>query len=55
MAVADWTVVAIVAIVVGLAAGYIIYGKYKGNGCIGCPDSKDCSKCKKGCFENKRN
>ncbi len=49
MTMADWIVVAIVVLVVGVAAGYIIYTKHKGNGCIGCPDSKHCSASKKGC------
>ena len=54
MTLADWIVVAIVGLVVGLAAGYIIYAKCKGDGCIGCPDSKNCSAHKKGCCGQKQ-
>ena len=53
MALADWIVVAVVVLVVGLAAGYIVYAKHKGNRCIGCPDGKNCSARKKGCCVQK--
>ena len=40
-------IIAIVLIIVGLAAWYIIKEKKKGTKCIGCPYSKQCSgKCK---------
>ena len=40
-------IIAIVLIIVGLAAWYIIKEKKKGNKCIGCPHSKQCGgKCK---------
>ena len=36
-------VIAIVAVIVGLAAGYIYKAKKRGQKCIGCPDSSTCS------------
>lgn len=54
MTLADWIVVAIIGLVVGCAAGYIIRDKRRGNGCIGCPDSKNCSAYKNGCCGQKR-
>ncbi len=37
-------IVAIVLIIVGLAAGYVIKAKKRGAKCIGCPDGCSCSK-----------
>ena len=36
-------IIAIVLIIAGLAAWYIIKEKKKGNKCIGCPHAKQCS------------
>lgn len=36
-------VAAVVLVIVGLAAGYIIKAKKRGEACIGCPYSKTCS------------
>ena len=36
-------VIAIVAVIVGLAAGYIYKAKKRGQKCIGCPDSGACA------------
>ena len=41
-------IIAIVLIIAGLAAWYIIKEKKKGTKCIGCPHSKQCNgKCNK--------
>ena len=39
----DYIVIAIVLVLAGLAAFYIIKQKKKGAKCIGCPYAKDCS------------
>ena len=36
-------IIAIVGLIVGLAAGYIVRAKKKGVKCIGCPDGATCS------------
>ena len=36
-------IIAIVGLIVGLAAGYIVRAKKKGVKCIGCPDAATCS------------
>lgn len=41
-------IIAIVALIIGLAAGYIYKEKKAGNHCIGCPHSKCCSAAKNG-------
>ncbi len=38
----DIIVIAIVIVVIGLAAGYVIRQKKRGVKCIGCPDCKNC-------------
>ena len=38
----DLIVIAIVVVVIGLAAGYVIRQKKRGVKCIGCPGSKNC-------------
>lgn len=43
----DFIIVAVILIVVGCAAGYIIKAKKSGQKCIGCPNSKTCGS--KGC------
>ena len=42
-------VISVIALIVGLAAGYIYKEKKKGVKCIGCPDSKTCSGNCSGC------
>ncbi len=42
-------VIAIVAVIIGLAVGYIYKEKKAGAHCIGCPHSKSCSSAKNGC------
>lgn len=44
MTFADYIVIAIVAVIVGLAAWYIYKEKKSGKKCIGCPDGT-CSSC----------
>ncbi|MBE6819564.1 MAG: FeoB-associated Cys-rich membrane protein [Ruminococcaceae bacterium] len=35
-------IIAVVAVIIGLAAGYIYKQKKKGNKCIGCPYADSC-------------
>ncbi len=44
------TVIAAVVVlaILGLAAGYLIRAKKKGEHCVGCPYSKTCASAKKG-------
>ena len=46
----DFIVILIIALILGLVIFYIYRSKKSGNKCIGCPYSKECSKCK--CNEN---
>ena len=39
----DWIVIAVIALIVGGAAFYIVKAKKSGKKCIGCPDSAHCS------------
>ena len=46
----DIAIIALVLLIVGLAAGYVIKAKKKGHRCIGCPDGSKCSgSCSGGC------
>ena len=40
----DLIVIAVVLIILGLAAGYIVRAKRHGVKCIGCPSGKTCGK-----------
>ena len=40
----DFIIIGIIVLVVGGAIAYIVRAKKKGQKCIGCPDSKSCSK-----------
>lgn len=40
---ANFIVIAVVGLIVGLAAGYVYKARKKGAKCIGCPDSAVCS------------
>ncbi|MBR4099524.1 MAG: FeoB-associated Cys-rich membrane protein [Clostridia bacterium] len=40
----NFIIIAILVIIVGLAAGYVIKAKKSGKKCIGCPDCQACSK-----------
>jgi len=44
----DLIVIAVVAVIVGLAGGYVYKAKKSGKTCIGCPDSASCAAAKKG-------
>lgn len=47
-----WIAIGVVALIIGLATGYIIKAKKKGKKCIGCPGgcSSNCGGC--GCGTN---
>ena len=45
----DFVVIAVVALVIGSAAAYIVKVKKSGRKCIGCPYSGSCSAQGKGC------
>ena len=52
MGLVDWIVIAVIALIIGGAAAYIIKAKKSGKKCIGCPDSCSCgakSKDQDGC------
>ena len=40
----DIIVASVIVLIVGGAISYIVISKKKGHKCIGCPDSKTCSK-----------
>ncbi len=44
----DFIIIAIIAAIIGLAAGYVYKAKKSGKKCIGCPES-GCGKCSCGC------
>ena len=44
MGIETWIAIGIIALIVGLAAGYVIKAKKSGKKCIGCPQS-GCSGC----------
>ena len=46
--------VAIIALLITLATGYVIKAKKRGQKCIGCPQAKKCGRnaCSCGCGEN---
>ena len=39
----DFVIIAVIAVILGLAIFYIRRSKKTGRKCIGCPDSKNCS------------
>lgn len=49
----NFIIIAIVLVIVGLAALYIIRAKKKGNKCIGCPYGNSCNS-KGGCSCNNK-
>ena len=55
----DIIVVAVVAVIIALAAGYIVKAKKSGKKCIGCPDCSCCpssesGSCSCGCSSEKK-
>ena len=49
MGIADYIIIAVIALILGLAAGYVYKAKKSGKKCIGCPYSGSCSSCKGSC------
>ena len=47
----NFIIIAIVVLIVGCAAGYVIKAKKSGKKCIGCPEG-GCSGCSCGCSQN---
>ena len=47
----DFIIIAIIAVIIGLAAGYVYKAKKSGKKCIGCPEGS-CGKCSCGCGKN---
>lgn len=45
----DYIILAVVAVMLAAAIGYIVKQKKSGAACIGCPDGHSCSHCKGGC------
>lgn len=47
----DVVVILVIALILGLSAGYIFKSKKKGKHCVGCPDNCACSQrnCTGGC------
>ena len=45
MGMETWIAIGVIALIVGLAAGYVIKAKKSGKKCIGCPEGgcKECS------------
>ena len=43
MGIADYIIIVVIALILGLAAGYVYKAKKSGKKCIGCPDSGSCS------------
>jgi len=43
----DIIIIAVVAVIVGLAAGYVYKAKKSGKKCIGCPEGCSCSSAQK--------
>ena len=48
----DSIVIAVILLVIGLAAFYVIRAKKKGAKCIGCPDGCNCPGASAGCSGN---
>lgn len=49
----DVIIIAVIAVIVGLAAWYVYKSKKSGRKCIGCPEG-GCSKCTCGCGEQSK-
>ena len=50
MGIADYVILAVIALILGLAGGYVYKAKKSGKKCIGCPNSGgDCSCGQGGC------
>lgn len=49
---ANWIIIAVVAVIVGAAIAYIVKEKKRGTVCIGCPSAGTCSHQCSGCSGN---
>ena len=49
MGIADYFIITVIALILGLSAGYVYKAKKSGKKCIGCPDSGSCSGHCSGC------
>ncbi len=49
MTLTDMIVIAVIVLIIGGAAAYIVKAKRSGKKCIGCPDSASCAKGSSGC------
>ena len=49
MGIADFVIIFVIALILGLAGGYVYKAKKNGKKCIGCPDSCSCSGNCSGC------
>ena len=54
MGIENFIIIAVVAIIVGLASLYVYKAKKSGKKCIGCPDSGSCGKEHCSCCEDKK-
>ena len=43
MGIADYIIIVVIGLILGLAAGYVYKAKKSGKKCIGCPDGGSCS------------
>ena len=49
MGIADYIIIAVIGLILGLAGAYVYKAKKSGKKCIGCPDSGSCSGNCSGC------
>jgi len=50
MELVDYIAIAAIVLIIGAAVFYIVRAKLRGDGCVGCPHSKQCGgKCGCGC------
>ena len=49
----DIALLAVIAIIAGLAGWYVYRSKKKGNKCIGCPDGGSCDSCGHNCGQRR--
>ena len=47
-------VIAVIVLVVGSAAAYVVRAKRNGKKCIGCPSGSSCEECGCGCQKTKK-
>ena len=49
MGIADYIIIVVIGLILGLAAGYVYKAKKSGKKCIGCPDASTCKANAMGC------